>query len=233
MRARPSQPALPQDFARAMTNIPTIGPPTQRGNPALNLPFFRFARWLVRVYVSVAFSISVRGLEHLPPTGAVIVASNHITGWDPPILGAILPRPIHFMAKAELFRNKLLGRILLGVGAFPVKRGAGDISSIKQSLKILREGKVFGIFVEGTRSRSGELQAAKGGAAMFAVKTKSQVLPCLFKAGPKQWRRRIEIQFGPPIEADETWRDYDAGAAQIIAAIANLDPDRAQNAPTP
>lgn len=187
--------------------------------------FYRFAKWIVRTYVRIAFRLTAAGLEHLPADGAVIVASNHVTGWDPPLLGVVLPRPIHYMAKEELFRNKLLGAVIRALGAFPVKRGATDISSVKQALKLLREGKVFGIFVEGTRSRSGELQEAKGGAAMFAVKTQSPVVPCYIAAGPKGWRRRVDIRLGPPLEPEDSWRDYEHGASQILAAIAALRTD--------
>lgn len=188
----------------------------------MHASFYEVIKWLIRTYGKLAFRVTITGLEHLPAEGAVIVASNHVTGWDPPLLGVLLPRPIHYMAKEELFRNKLFGAVLRALGAFPVKRGATDIGSVKQALKLLREGKVFGIFVEGTRSRSGELQEAKGGAAMFALKTKAPVVPSHITAGPKGWRRRIEIQLGPPIEADDSWRDYDHGAAQIIAAIAAI-----------
>lgn len=191
----------------------------------MNSSFYRFAKWLVRLYANLAFRLTVTGLEHLPRSGAVIVASNHVTGWDPPLLGIVLPRPIHYMAKEELFRNKLFGAVLRALGAFPVRRCASDISAVKQSLKLLREGKVFGIFVEGTRSQSGELLEAKGGAAMFAVKTRAPVVPCHITAGPKGGRRRIDIRLGPPIEPDDTWKDYDAGAAQIISAIAAIGPE--------
>lgn len=190
----------------------------------MNASFYRFAKWLVRGYAKIAFRLTVAGLEHLPAEGAVIVASNHVTGWDPPLLGIVLPRPIHYMAKEELFRNKLFGAVLRALGAFPVKRGATDITSVKQALKLLRDGRVFGIFVEGTRSRSGELLEAKGGAAMFAVKTRAPVVPCHIAAGPKGWRRRIDIRLGPALEPDDSWRDYDHGAQQIIAAIAAVKP---------
>ena len=98
------------------------------------------------------YRMHVEGAEHIPDTGAVIVAPNHKSSFDPPIVGvAIKNRLVHYMAKAELFKNPVFGWVLRKMGAFPVKRGTVDRMAIKQAVRELKNGHVLGIFPEGTR----------------------------------------------------------------------------------
>lgn len=148
----------------------------------------------------------VRGAENMPAEGPVIIASNHISLWDPIIVGCSLPRQVFFMAKEELFKNPLLGKIISGLGAFPVKRGQGDISAIRKSLGVLKEGKVLGIFPEGTRSQSGDIQDAMEGIVLIMEKSKAPILPIKIygsKGLLTQKRGNIGIIIGKPIYADK------------------------------
>jgi len=121
--------------------------------------------------------IKVEGRENIPEEGPIIIACNHISLWDPVIVGCTMPRQVFFMAKEGLFEKPVLGRLLKGLGTFPVKRGRGDISAIKTSLAILKDNKVLGIFPEGTRSKSGDIQEAMAGIVLIMEKSRAPVLP--------------------------------------------------------
>ncbi len=107
-----------------------------------------------------------------------IVYSNHISLLDPIVVGCFTRRPIRFMAKEELFRNRLFGFVLFRLlGAFPVNRGKSDIAAIKNAIRLLKNGEVLGMFPEGTRSRTGEMLDAEPGLSMIAVRAKVPVVP--------------------------------------------------------
>ncbi|UWG99223.1 1-acyl-sn-glycerol-3-phosphate acyltransferase [Dehalobacter sp. DCM] len=147
----------------------------------------------------------ISGLENFPHEGPVIVACNHISMWDPVIVGCAMPRQVYFMAKEELMKLPVVGFILRSVGAFPVKRGQGDISAFRRSLGLLKEGRVLGIFPEGTRSKSGDIQEAMSGIALIVEKSHAPILPVKVygaKGLLKQKRGKIGIIIGEPIYAD-------------------------------
>ncbi|MDA5106892.1 MULTISPECIES: lysophospholipid acyltransferase family protein [Brevibacillus] len=160
---------------------------------------YRFFRGLFRAIFSIVFRWQVIGAEHIPKEGPVILCANHISLWDPPLLGAGIDRPVHFMAKEELFRIPVLSYFITKFGAFPVKRGAGDRAAIRTALKLLEDGKIFGIFPEGTRSKTGKLGPGMPGAAMFALKSEAVVIPVAI-VGPYRWFRPVKIVYGAPID---------------------------------
>lgn len=117
------------------------------------------------------------GISNLPPSGGVVVVSNHGSHLDPPILGHALGRPVAFMAKAELFRIPILSFIISACGAYPVKRGAGDREAIRTASKRLIEGWSTGVFLDGTRQDDGRVNEPKAGAALLAARTGCPILP--------------------------------------------------------
>lgn len=131
--------------------------------------------------------------------GGCIVYSNHISLFDPIAVGCFTRRQIKFMAKEELFRNRAFG-FLLGklLGAFPVKRGKADISAIKTAIRILRNGEVLGMFPEGTRSKTGELQEAEPGLSMVALRAKVPVVPVAIITNYKLFTL-LTIKIGDPV----------------------------------
>lgn len=161
---------------------------------------YQFAKLLLRPYFSLFYRIKVEGLENIPENGAYIVCANHYSAVDPIMIGVMLPHRISFMAKAELFKNKLLRFFLTNVGAFPIKRGEADIKSIKTSLKILSEGKVLSLFPEGTRNRSDEVRAEPG-IAMLSIKAKVPVVPVAVISDYKFLHRSI-IKVGKPLSLE-------------------------------
>lgn len=139
--------------------------------------FYKAVKGIARVLFSLVYRIEIEGKEHLPERGKAIVSPNHFSMMDPIIIGAFLPRKVNFMAKEELFSNKLFALILNKLGVFPVKRGGADIGAIRTALRILNNGDIFCIFPEGTRSKTGEILKAKPGAAMIAIRARSPIIP--------------------------------------------------------
>ena len=143
--------------------------------------FYKFIRAVFAPILSIFWKIEVRGLENIPREGGVILCSNHISNIDPILLDMVFKRQIFFMAKEELFKNRLFGKFIKKLGAFPVKRGRGDVGALKFAKKILENGNILGIFIEGTRSKTGELLKPKPGAAILANETNSKILPVCIK----------------------------------------------------
>lgn len=166
------------------------------------MDFYTFARNLVRIYVNLFYRIEVENLQYIPKEGACIVCSNHIHNLDPVIIGTTIPRKMTYMAKEELFRIKILGRILRKLGMIPVNRDSADLSAIKNSLKALNSGKVLGIFPEGTRKKKGEPTNVKPGLAMIAIKGKVPIIPVAIISDYRLFGK-IKVKVGSPLNFEE------------------------------
>lgn len=118
---------------------------------------------------------------------------------DPILIGCILPRQVFFMAKVELFKFPIFSWLLKKLGAFPVRRGTADLSAIKNSLKVLKEEKVFGIFPEGTRNKSGKIRTFSHGVAAIAHKSKAQTVPIAI-IGDYKIFKPIKVKIGKPLD---------------------------------
>ncbi|UFT97640.1 1-acyl-sn-glycerol-3-phosphate acyltransferase [Radiobacillus kanasensis] len=178
---------------------------------------YRFARFVVGIYLRIIYRPKVIGKEHVPKNGPVIICSNHISNWDPPVVGVTCPRPIHFMAKEELFRNKLLRGLLTRIQAFPIKRGMKDRNALRQGLDILKQGKTLGLFPEGTRSKTGQIGQGLAGAGFFASRSSATVIPCAI-IGPYQSFKRLKVIYGQPVALDQL-RENKANAQEVTDAI--------------
>ena len=119
----------------------------------------------------------VEGKENVPQKGPLIVVSNHMTYVDPPLLSASVPRRITFMAKQELFRPSLMGFVVRAYGAFPVRRDRLDREALRHALEVLNQGKVLGMFPEGKRSFSHQLQEIQPGTAFIAARSGAPIVP--------------------------------------------------------
>jgi 1-acyl-sn-glycerol-3-phosphate acyltransferase len=142
------------------------------------------------------------GLERVPGEGGGVAAMNHLSAIDPPLVGALSPRPLYYMAKAELLEMPVVGDILMWTGAFPVRRGAGDRESLRLAREIAREGNLVGVFVEGTRQGLGYPGEVLPGAMMIAVQEGVPIIPCgVYSSG---WTRRnhrpCAIVWGEPMD---------------------------------
>lgn len=150
----------------------------------------------------ILYPVVIKGKGNVPKKGRLIITCNHQTNHDGFILLAHGARRVKVMAKQELFKNKLLGWFMRCVGCYPVKRGENDITSIKQTLKYLKEEKALLIFPEGTRVSEEEAHEAKNGTAMFALRTKSPIIPCAFVKKPGFFRLNRLI-YGEPYNLSE------------------------------
>ncbi|HOK62554.1 MAG TPA: lysophospholipid acyltransferase family protein [Soehngenia sp.] len=160
--------------------------------------FYNFAKGIVFIFEKLFFRIEIYGKENIPMNGRLILCSNHHSNWDPVTLAVFFPRKVHWMAKKELFKNKLFAKLLLSLGAFPVDREGNDLAAIKKSLRILKEEKVLGIFPEGTRVKYFNDDYIKSGLALIAVKSQSPVLP-VYSEGSYKLFSKIKIIIGKPI----------------------------------
>jgi 1-acyl-sn-glycerol-3-phosphate acyltransferase len=163
---------------------------------------YPFGRALCSGILSPIYQFEVIGKENFPTDGGVLLCSNHISNLDPPTVGIAAPRQVHFMAKEELFSAPVVGKILPLINAFPVKRGMSDREALRKGLGVLKEGKVLGLFPEGTRSETGELGKGLAGAGFFALRSKAQIVPCAV-IGPYKPFKRLKVVFGKPIEFDD------------------------------
>ncbi|MDD3839252.1 MAG: lysophospholipid acyltransferase family protein [Clostridia bacterium] len=163
--------------------------------------FYKFAKIIVSVILKLMYNIEVQGLDNIPKKGPCIVFSNHISYLDPLVIGITLERQIFFMAKKELYKNPIMRFILNHLGAFPVSRGKGDIGAIKNSLKVLRRGDIFGIFPEGTRSKNKNLKKLEPGIALIALRSKAPLIPIYIKTDYKLFSK-VSVNIGKPINLD-------------------------------
>ena len=125
----------------------------------------------------IVFRARVIGAENLPQQGAVILAANHMSNWDPPFLACFMRRHVAYMAKEELFEHPVFGAAIRACHAFPVKRGAADRAAIKTAVEVLKLGHCLGLFPEGTRSRTGKMRKAEAGVGLIAALTGAPVVP--------------------------------------------------------
>ena len=163
--------------------------------------------FIVRPIVWILFPYKMIGKENIPRSGGpLIVACNHISMLDPVYLLIALKRPVYFMAKEELFRNRFFGWILRTFfGVFPVSRGKGDTTAINTAFSVLENDGALGIFPEGTRSKDGTLGAAKAGTALIMAKSQSPMLPCAVftKSGQVKAFRKTTVVFGKVLTVEE------------------------------
>lgn len=169
------------------------------------------------------------GAHNVPLSGPLIVAANHASYLDPIALGVACPRPISYMAKADLFRIPVLGALIKRVYAYPVERGvkASTAGAIKKSVQILGDGRAIGIFPQGTRVREGEGES-KAGVALLASLANAPVVPA-FIWGSKDAVRlhQIKVVFGEPMTLPAgrkaTREDIAKFTQDVMAAIRGLE----------
>jgi len=163
-----------------------------------------------RLFASGCFGLltgwDVRGRQHIPREGGLLVASNHISFWDPPMVGSALPREVHFLAKEELFRTPGLGWLIRSLNSIPIRRGVADLSGLARALEVLRQGDALLLFPEGSRMRDGELHPPRPGVGMMAVQADVPIVPCYLEGAHRAWPkgawiprpRRLRLIVGEP-----------------------------------
>ena len=161
-----------------------------------------FLKCVCFIVCKVLFFVKPVNIENVPKEGAVILAANHTSLWDPIVLIPLFKRKMRVMAKKELMKNPFLRKILEIAYAIPVDRGKSDITAIKTALKTLKDGEVFGIFPSGTRVKDGEDADAKTGVALISSRSGAPVVPVAIRGGYKPFCR-VTVYFGEPIIPEE------------------------------
>lgn len=180
-------------------------------------------------FARVLWGFRVHGAERVPKRGAVIIASNHVSSWDPLLVGLAVRREVHFLAKGELFANPLLRRLITAYNAIPVRRGGSDRRALAATSRVLEGGGALLLFPEGTRSPSGELGEAKAGVGFLSSRTGAVVVPTYIVGSAAlrralTRRRPVEVTFGEAIApAAGGSRDaYQATADRTMEEIRRL-----------
>jgi 1-acyl-sn-glycerol-3-phosphate acyltransferase len=196
-------------------------------------PLYLLAAAISWPFVKLGFRLRARGLENLPERGFVL-AANHTSNFDPWPLGIPLypRRMLRFMAKSELF-NPILKPILVGGGAFPVRRGEADLEAISRAVELVRDGEIVVMFPEGTRRKKGlrkrHQARAHTGAARIALAADAPLVPAAIKGTDRLTRLGpLRVAYGTPIELDDL-RGIEIGPAareatdRLMTAIAELE----------
>ena len=178
--------------------------------------------------VTVATRLRVYGRERVPSEGGLVVASNHFSWVDPPVLGAAIPRTLYYMAKVEAHRVPGLGQLMRSFGAFSVRRGESDRDAVRTMRQLVGDGHALGLFVEGTRQRSGVPGPVQPGAAMVAINEEAPVI-CAAIYGSFEWRlgnfNPVSVAWGAPLSFDGLPRGgkgYKEASAEIEREIRTL-----------
>jgi 1-acyl-sn-glycerol-3-phosphate acyltransferase len=202
-----------------------------------DMRWYQYSTRLFKLFLLVWNRLRIRGIENIPLTGGVLMASNHASFLDPPVAGVgYRGRPIHFMARNTLWNSRFGSWWMEKVGCIPVSRGTGDVKALKLTIRALKEGKAVSMFPEGTRTEDGELQKAKGGIGFIIEKSGCIVVPAYidgtFRAYPKGAKlikpTKVTITYGKPITQDDFQAlgsgraAYDKHAALIMQRIADL-----------
>jgi len=197
-----------------------------------------------RLMYAVYFRWRVYHAERVPPTGPVILASNHASFLDPPLVGSGLRRPINYLARESLFRFPGIGALLRSWQAVPVDRDGGGAAGLKAILERLLAGGGIILFPEGTRTRDGRLQPARSGIGLVVIKSSAPVVPVrtfgTFEAYGRDVRfprpRRVAVKYGRPMNFEKLRAEakscskarlkeiYQEIADEIMAAIGKLEP---------
>ena len=206
--------------------------------------WYRFCRFLFRVYFRLYHRGRIKGSERLPDTGAYILAGNHVSFLDPPFFGLCCRREAFYMARDTLFRHPLASWVLRSWNCVPLKREGGDIGAMRLVLRMLGEGKAMLMFPEGTRSKDGQLQAARAGIGMIVAKAGVPIVPlriwgtdrALPKGASLPRPAKVTVAFGEPftyplptnfaeLRGEELKAVYLAIGQEVMRRIAALTPN--------
>jgi 1-acyl-sn-glycerol-3-phosphate acyltransferase len=187
--------------------------------------FYKRTHAVLAPLIKLLWRLDVEGADHVPDEGRAIIASNHLSFMDHLFVAAAVDRPIHFLSKAEHFENPAKAFLFEKLNVIPLERGAGDKEAFHKSIQILEQGKLFGIYPEGTRSPDGRLYKGHTGVARLALTTKSPVVPAamidthhvLPKGELVPSFESAAVRFGEPLYFDEYYgRQNDRKVAREV-----------------
>lgn len=209
---------------------------------APNLRLYRLTHRLLKPPLAAFFRLQYHGTEHIPATGAAVLACNHLSNLDPVLLAAACPRPINYLAKIELFRVPILGGLIRRYGAIPLRRSASDPEAIRLAEQVLEQHQILALFPEGTRSRTGQLKPFRFGAARLALKYNVPLIPAAITGtdqamptGAKFPRRtQVQIAFGPalditPYRYQSTGQTPEVHLLEVVTSLLQSEVQRLKN----
>ncbi len=191
-------------------------------------------KFIFSLILKILGRYQVIGINNFPSSGPAIVVSNHISNWDPLMVGVAMPQPINFIAKSELSRIPLVGFLMKKWGVVSIKRGHSDREALSKSLELLKDGKVIGIFIEGKRNLGNPeiMIKPQPGAAMLALKSEVPIVPVAVINTNRILRsfKRIKVIIGKPIlfshktdlEGLERKEQYSQVSQELIMTIQDL-----------
>lgn len=195
--------------------------------------FPRFVRATAGRLLRVAFRTRLAGAGNIPEGGAIL-AGNHVSYLDPILMWCASPRPVHFMAKRELWDSAIIAWALPRLWGFPVNRGEPDRTAITTATELLKAGELVGVFPEGGRAEEGsdELRAAQGGAAFIALRAGVPIVPIAFVGTERAWPKgarlprlvRTYISVGEPVDPGSILPE--GGRKERVSAITGVVMDR-------
>ncbi len=189
---------------------------------------YKVVYWMARIFFKFCFRLRIFGLEHFRP-GAAVIAANHTSFYDPPVLSISCPEEVHFLAKGSLFNIPFIGRLIRTLNSHPVARGASDAAVFRMMVQLLGEGKKLILFPEGQRSPTGEFLPLERGLAFLVQKAGCRVIPAYiqgaFEAWPtgQKWPKlfgKMSVVFGSPIEWEGT-EDKKQSQSRLTARTEN------------
>jgi 1-acyl-sn-glycerol-3-phosphate acyltransferase len=213
----PGKPAKPQKNLYEPYNTPPV--------------LYHALRWVTTLIVAVALHLRVFGLRNVPARGAFIIASNHLSWADIPLVAVRLHRKVIYMAKEEYFSSRMAW-VVRFLGAFPVKRGEGDRQALRTGEEQLKKGNILVMFPEGTRSRTRTMAKGHAGLGLIALRTGAPVVPVAIWGSEKvfkEFRPRVTLCYGDPMVFKPrgekiTREDIDETTDQVMRSIASMLP---------
>lgn len=184
---------------------------------------YSIMRPVARLLLKLRYKTVYIGKENLPKDGGYIIASNHITALDPVLICVGCDRPIHFMAKNEVFQNQFTGWAMTKLNAFPVDRSKFDEDAINYAVTLVNDGNILGIFPEGTRSPDFTPQKGKGGVCYIAKVCKCDVVPVsIYTSDEAKAGTRLTVRYGEPIKHEDLKFDPNSTKMKDLRHATNL-----------
>ena len=199
--------------------------------------WYHFLRNLFLAYFRLFYDLRYTGMEHLPAKGGYLIASNHVSFYDPPVVGCGIQRETYYLARKTLFVPPIMDKLLPTIKAVPVDQDKPDMAGLKKMIEVLKSGDPEVLFPEGSRSYDGKLQEAKPGIGLLVAKAGVTVIPARIFGAMEAWPRDgkirlwqpIEVVFGPALDfkgsKEVQNKDYQAISNKIMAAIELLQPE--------
>jgi 1-acyl-sn-glycerol-3-phosphate acyltransferase len=194
------------------TSEPGQSAPSQapERDPLRQTWLWRTLRMPARILATLMFNLKAYDRHFVPQRGGVLLVANHQSYLDPVLIAVYLRRPMSYMAKSELFKNRYFGWLIRSLNAFPVKQGSGDVGAVRETIKRLREGHMLNIFPEGSRTQTGEIAPMLPGAALVVKKADVPIVPVVIDGSFRLWPKgrkfprcgHVSVMYGPPINVE-------------------------------